>query len=148
MKKVGLYILVALFILTACGKKNTSIDITKLSEDLLAHVPFIDELTQVDEKTVEHLYSIDNAVSEAVYIGSGATAEEIAIFQFASEEDADHALLSVQQRILDQKEAFESYIPMEVKRLDNAVLEKQGCYIILCVSDGTEAEKIIHNYLS
>lgn len=147
MKKVGLCILVTLFALTACGKKNISIDMTKLSEDLLAGVPFTDELTQVDEETVEYLYSIDNAVSEIVYIGSGATAEEIAVFQFASEEEAAQALPSVERRIADQKEGFESYIPLEVKRLENAVLEKQGCYIILCVSDGTEAEDIIHGYL-
>ncbi len=148
MKKIRLCFFIMIFLLTACGKKNTSIDIIKLSEDLLENVPFTDELTMADEKTVEHLYSIDNAVSEVVYIGSGATAEEIAIFQFASEEDADNALPSVQKRITDQKEGFESYIPIELKRLDNAVLEKQGCYIILCVSDGTEAEEIIRRYLS
>ena len=147
MKKVGLCIIAALFILTSCGKENVSIDITQLSKDLLSGVPFTDELTQADEKTIEHLYSIDNAVSEIVYIGSGATAEEIAIFQFASEEEADQALPFVQQRIADQKESFEAYIPLEVKRLDNALLEKQGCYIILCVSDGTEAEEIVHGYL-
>lgn len=149
MKKtrIYLYAVILALLMAACGKNDATIDIAGLSEELLEGVPFSDELNRADEKTVARLYSIDNAVSQEVYVGSGATAEEIAIFRFESEGEADAALRAVQQRVAGQRESFRSYVPKEVQRLDNAVLKKWGCYVILCVSEGTEAEAIINQYL-
>ena len=44
----------------------------------------------------------------------------------------------------DQAESFRDYIPEETKRVENAVLEQRGKYVILCVSgDPDKAEEII-----
>lgn len=89
------------------------------------------------------LYGIDAAVQSSVYISSGATAEEIAVFEFETEEDCKEAVSLAEQRIEDQKEAFASYVPKEVKRLDGAVVKQYGRFLAVCVcDDGRKAEEL------
>ena len=112
----------------------------KLAEDLA----FEDELTLADEDMAGMLYGIDAAVQSSVYISSGATAEEIAVFEFETEEDCKEAVSLAEQRIEDQKEAFASYVPKEVKRLDGAVVKQYGRFLAVCVcDDGRKAEELL-----
>ncbi len=146
MKKLLLLpaILLSLFFISCNQEKE--IDINQLSSELLQNVTFEDELTQIDAATTAKLYHIENAVNQFVYISSGATAEEIAVFEFSSKDDAAKAVQAAQERLAGQKESYESYMPKEVQKLDNAVLKQTGRYLILCVADGTEAENIINKY--
>lgn len=112
----------------------------KLAEDLT----FEDELTLADEDMAGMLYGIDTAVQSSVYISSGATAEEIAVFEFETEEDCKEAVSLAEQRIEEQKEAFASYVPKEVKRLDGAVVKRYGRFLAVCVcDDGRKAEELL-----
>lgn len=149
MKKFLSTIIILVFAisLTACGGKNTQIDIDALADDLIEKVSFADELTKVDQNTVEKIYNINYAVAQNVYISSGATAEEIAIFEFKNEEDADKALEAANQRIDEQMQSFKDYIPKEVKKLEDAIVKKHNKYLIICISDGTEAEDVIDEYV-
>lgn len=150
MKK---YLYTIIFMLTsltlsACGAKDTKINIEELSSDLISNVKFEDEMTQISEQTVESLYNINYAVLQQVYISSGATAEEIAIFELKDENDADKALEAVKQRIEVQKQDFKTYIPKEVLKLDHAIVKKLGRYVIVCVSgDEDEADIIINSHV-
>lgn len=149
MKKYLYTIIFMLIILTlsACGAENTSINIEELSADIINNVEFADEMTQINEKAVESLYNINYAVSQQVYISSGATAEEVAIFKLKDENDADKALAAVKQRIENQKQDFETYIPEEIHKLENAIVKKAGQYVIVCISDGDKADEIINSYI-
>lgn len=101
-------------------------------------------LTLADEDMAGMLYGIDAAVQSSVYISSGATAEEIAVFEFETEEDCKEAVSLAEQRIEDQKEAFASYVPKEVKRLDGAVVKQYGRFLAVCVcDDGRKAEELL-----
>lgn len=133
--------------LCACGAENTKINIEELSADLISNVEFADEMTLINEKTIENLYNIDYAVSQQVYMGSGATAEEVAVFELKDENDANKALDAVKQRIEVQKQDFETYIPAEIPKLENAIVKKIGQYVIVCISDGKEADEIINGYI-
>ena len=148
MKKV-LIAVVAIMVLamSACGKKEVKVDVEELSQKLVDEVSFEDELTQVDDMAIENLYGIDNAVNQRVYVSSGATAEEIAIFEFENTEDAKTGKTAALKRIEDQKDSFEFYIPEEVKRLDNAYVKEVGNYVIVCVAEGDDAETIIDEYI-
>ena len=149
MKKY-LYTVVFVFMiltLSACGAENTKINIEELSADLISNVEFADEMTLINEKTVESLYNINYAISQQVYISSGATAEEVAVFELKDENDADKALDAVNQRIETQKQDFKTYIPEEIPKLENAIVKKVGQYVIVCVSSGDEAGEIIDRYL-
>lgn len=154
MKTLKRIFLVLLSILTVttlfgCSAPNNAIniDIDALSTELLKKAEFEDELNIIDDNMVKKLYNVDNYVKASVYLGSGATAEEIAVFEFDSEKTAADGLEKAKIRIEEQKSGFESYIPKEIPKLDNAVVKQSGKYVIVCVSNGNMAEKIIAQYI-
>lgn len=130
------------------GQKDTNdIDIVDLSDQLLKGAEFEDELSAVDDTTVKKLYNIDNYVKASVYISSGATAEEIALFEFENKETTEDGMKKATDRIEEQKSDFESYIPKEIPKLDNAVIRQSGRYLLVCVSNSDKAEEIITQYI-
>lgn len=149
MRKLVIAVLLALSMaaVTACSSKEEKVDVEAMAGELAEKVSFEDELNLTDTETGEKLYGIDGAEKSFVYVSSGATAEEIGVFEFESTKDAKEGAKKVQDRIAQQKEDFGSYIPKEVKRLDNAVIRQSGCYVVVCVSDDREAEKIISQYM-
>lgn len=139
-------LLAAALLLCACGDKPQEIDAGALAQELYEKVTFADELSPAPDGAAERLYSISNAENACIYIGSGATAEEIAVFEFADESSAKQALELAQARIEKQREDYASYIPEEVKKLDNALAERNGNYVVVCVAEGGEAEEIVSAY--
>lgn len=125
-------------------KDGKQADAGVIGKKLAEALAFEDELTLADEDMAGMLYGIDAAVQSSVYISSGATAEEIAVFEFETEEDCKEAVSLAEQRIEDQKEAFASYVPKEVKRLDGAVVKQYGRFLAVCVcDDGRKAEELL-----
>lgn len=123
-----------------------SVDLGVIADELLKNAGFADELNQADADTVEKLYGISGAKEAVVYISSGATAEEIALFSFETEKEAEQAEELAKARISEQKESFGSYVPEEVKKLDNAVIRRSGSRLAVCVADGGAAEEILSKY--
>ena len=146
-KQILAVLTAALMLLTlfSCGGSETpsSVDLDTLAKDLLAGGSFEDALAQIDDGTIAMLYGIDNAVEQVVYIGSGATPEEIALFSFGSQADAEAGFALAQMRIADQKEQFSDYNSWEMPKLDDAVVKQYGTYVVLCVSGDSRAEAIL-----
>ena len=138
-----------LFTLISCGggETNESVDLAALAQTLLADGSFDDALAQIDDDTVTMLYGIDNAVEQVVYIGSGATPEEIALFSFATAAEAEAGFALAQMRIADQKEAFSDYNAWEMPKLEDAVVKQYGTYVVLCVSGDSSAAAILEEKL-
>ena len=130
----------------ASGNDTAVMDIDALSKALLENIEFEDELTLLDDAMVGRLYDIEDYVSARVYIGSGATAEEIAVFEFDSREKAAAGLKVAVGRVEEQREDFAGYLPGELKKLDNAVAGQYGRYVILCVSGDDSARELIAKY--
>ena len=149
MRKAALVWAVLLLALSisACGGKTQAVDVDQLAGELLEQVAFEDELTELDESMVAALYGVENAQEQKVYLSGGATAEEVAVFRFATEEEAQAALAVLEQRLESRRTDFANYMPDEAARLDNAVLERSGCFVALCVSAGDTAKEIISSYL-
>ena len=149
MRKAALVWAALLLALTisACGGKTQAVDVDQLAGELLEQVAFEDELTELDESMVAALYGVENAQEQKVYLSGGATAEEVAVFRFATEEEAQAALAVLEQRLESRRTDFANYMPDEAARLDNAVLERSGCFVALCVSAGDTAKEIISSYL-
>ncbi|QUH30571.1 DUF4358 domain-containing protein [Vallitalea guaymasensis] len=139
---------IGLFTLVGCGgkDKDITIDISALAGDLTSKIEFQDDLTKIEGNSIESIYQIDYAVSSEVYVSSGATAEEVAVFELKDETEADNAYKAAGERIDAQKQAFESYVPEEMEKLDNAVVKKVGKYVIVCVANDNTAEDIIGTY--
>lgn len=136
-----------LFTLFSCDGKETTgtVDLETLAETLLADGSFSDALARIDDDTVTHLYGIDNAVEQYVYIGSGATPEEIALFAFATEAEAEAGFALARMRIADKREEFTDYNAWEMPKIDAAVVKQYGTYVVLCVSADDRAEGILRD---
>lgn len=148
MKKMFVLMAAMALLLSGCSAKSPELDINQLAGSLMEGVEFQDELSIVEADTAKMLYGIENFTEARVFIGSGATAEEIALFSFENPEDAKAAVEKAEQRLAEQREDFASYIPEEVKRLDNAVVKQAGNYLAVCVSGGGEAKEIISEYMN
>lgn len=153
MKKLIALILAGTFLLlSACGvpadTEDIQIDMEALANTLLESELFGETLNKADDGIAEMLYDIDGASAALVYIGSGAVADELALFEFANEADAKSAISSAEARIAAQKDSFAAYIPEEVPKLDHAVLETYGRYLIVCVSGEDGASEIISDYFA
>lgn len=142
-------VIISLFAFVGCKSedKEVTLNISDLATDLNEKIEFVDDLTKIDDSSIETIYAIDYAEASEVYVSSGATAEEIAVFELKDEDDADKAYKACEERIETQKEAFETYIPEEMEKLDNAVVKKVGKYVIVCVADNNTAEDIISTYV-
>lgn len=74
---------------------------------------------------------------------SGAYPDEIAVFRFNSEADAQNARSSVEDRLESQKKTYKDYTPEEYYKLEDAVIEQSGEWLIyLVTSDNAKAKDI------
>lgn len=143
-----LIIIISGILLFTNKDKDITIDINKISEDIMENIKFEDELNKVDNDTVAKLYDINNATSQLVYMSSGATAEEIAIFEFGNKEECKIALEKANKRIEEQKQNFKDYMPKEMKKLENAIIKNKNKYLIVCITNNQEKiEKILNRYI-
>ena len=128
------------------NKENIQINIDELSQKLIAGDIFTDELTKVNSDIIMKDYSFtSDEIKEIVsYQGSGATSEELVILQVNDKSFLDSVKNKINTRLEERKEAFESYLPEEVFKIDDKLLEIEGNYVILCISnDSDTANKII-----
>lgn len=147
MKKLALFCLagILLLALAGCGNSDVTIDVQKLADGLKSGVTFKDDLAAMPDSVFETYYEVEDGdiVQKAVYAGGGGTAEEIAVFEAKDEDAAGRLKEAAEQRIADQKENFENYVPGELTKLNNPVLEVKGKYVILCVCDNPEEARAI-----
>ena len=144
------FLAVLTFTFAGCGaKKDVELDIDALASDLVSGIVFDDEMSIIDDGMIPMIYSNGEVYDDAVlYMGSGATAEEIAVFECENDTRAKGALEEAKSHIESQIISYEDYIPAEVQRLEQAVVRQAGRYVIVAVTgDPDEAEKIIDNHL-
>lgn len=151
MKNIGkiiISILILSFLILGCSKQtDVKVNMESLVNELIEKIDFEDELNKVNDiNTINMLYDIKDAKNIILYISSGATAEEIGVFEFENEDLAKEGLKKVKQRIENQKVNFDGYMPLEIKKLDNAITKRIANYVVICVADNNEAKKIIDKY--
>lgn len=144
--------------LTACGNgeaDNNSVqegsDATtkmpapgEVAEQLLSGVTFEQELSQLTDEEITFYITVEDGVDGVMYMSSGSTAEEIAVFEAPDKNVAAAMLSNAKDFLSDQRSSFEDYIPEEAKRIDDAVVEQKGNYVVICVSgDSATAKSVI-----
>lgn len=149
-KRVAMMI-VLIVALVGCGKKEetVTIDVDQLADQLKDGIEFQDEMNVVDGEMFPLLYDVEESsvVRNKVYVSSGATAEEIFVAEATDTQAASDIKKVLEQHIEDQKSSFESYIPEEMVKLKDPVLQVKGNYVILCISNENDtANKIIEEY--
>lgn len=145
MKKIVLISLILLLV-SGCGKETTSFNPNDLANELLKEVDFDDELT-LFAGDISKIYDMPEVEDYLIYIGSGATAEEIAIITLKNSSDEEDVKAALEKRVEEQKQNFANYVPEEVSRLEKSIIKSNEKYVVLCVSSDNQAEKIIDKYI-
>ena len=133
--------------LCGCQKKEEAEakapDPSLLSGQLLEGIAFQDKLEATEKDaalTVLGLESYEDQIAGcAVYLGTGATAEEVVVLQTGDEKGAKevHALLK-ENHLPRLKEDFQDYAPAEVPKIEDAALYSKGKTVALCISPDSE----------
>ena len=127
--------------LAGCSKNEGTLDVQKAADALKAGVTFKDELAPPADAAFATLYDVKD--EDVVYVSSGATAEEIAVFEAKDADAAARVKTAVDQRIADLKEGFENYVPGEMTKLNNPVVEVKGKYVLLCICDKPDEARTV-----
>lgn len=128
-----------------CGSRKTGaeINVDSAAQKILSEVEFEDELAMIDSEAITYLYGTDDSEDAAVYMGSGATAEEIAVFDAGDGDGGEEILEIVKKHVADQIESYRYYVPSEVARLENAVIRREGRYVFLCITKDTAKARAV-----
>lgn len=147
-------IVMCLSVMVGCSSsdKEKVIDTTGLVNDVMENVKFKDDLIKIDtDDILYNLYDLnrDEIKSYTVYVSStGATAEEIAVFEAKNKMDAEKVLSAVKERVDDLRFGFEGYVPEEILSIDNAVIKQEGKYVMLGIGNDYETiNEIFDKYI-
>ena len=134
-------------VLCACGGGGAAepFDPASTASALLDSGAFSENLEQLDQDVACMLYGIDESTvtGSAVYGSTGATAEEVAVFTLTDETAAQAAKTALETRVAAQKTALESYLPVEIVKLDAAIIEQRGSSVLMVVAADAEAAQAV-----
>lgn len=151
MKRFSLALLLvcmAFGVFSGCGQntKPVEYDLTALSSQLEQSGAFSDILSPVTKDIAASFYGFDSTeVTECVVLCSTcATTEEIALFKCMNEEAATKLEANASARVEKQRTTYESYAPLEMPKLDDAIVKQNGLYVFYIVSaDYSKAQAVL-----
>ncbi len=151
MKRICLIVLAACVVFGAfsgCGQKAESVDydLAALSSQLMDSGAFTDFLSPISKEIAASFYGFEDAdvTDSSVLCSTGATTEEIGLLKCANEEAAAKIFANAKARVETQRAIYESYAPLEMPKLDNAIVTQNGLYVFYIVSaDYTKAQAVL-----
>lgn len=151
MKRISLTLLAACMIfgaLSGCGQKAEPVeyDLAALSSQLMESGAFSDFLSPIGKEIAASFYGFEDAdVTEcSVLCSTGATTEEIGLFKCTNEESAKKIFANAQARVETQRSIYESYAPLEMPKLDDAIVTQNGLYVFYIVSaDSAKVQAVL-----
>ena len=156
-KKIWILLIIVVIIAIVLGivfiqknKKDIQINIQVMANRIVGSATFEDQLAQADSEMVmnDYTFTSDEINDLVSYQGSGATSEELVILQVKDKSKINSVKEKINTRLSETREAFESYLPKEVGKIDNNILRVEGNYIILCIANDTNTvNKIINEYI-
>lgn len=126
---------------TEAPAKAETIDINNACDGIFGKIKFDDALAKLDPEAVKYRYGFESDIPAAVYAGSGATAEEVAVFDAGSDEAGEALFDDMKTYIDEQIVSYRDYVPAEVARLEKAIIDREGRYVVVCVTADTENAK-------
>lgn len=136
--------LVLVIAMTGCGQSKT-LSADELANKLANEIRFESEMNVVDAEVFSTMYPIksEDVVFQKTYISTGYTAEEISVVECSTIEAAGRVKKAFETRVAYQMQSFQNFMPDELTKLQNAVIEIQGKNVILCISNETDKAKKI-----
>lgn len=126
--------------LAACGQgSELELNIDEFGEELYSAGKFSESLYPIDESVAQGLYGVDAGTRCWARTGTGATAEELAVFETADADSASALAEKLRTRNEERMDSYAGYIPEEVPKLESAVILSGGRYVVLCVAEDSSA---------
>ena len=148
MKKIALILCsLMLVICSACSSQQPAahdLNMTDLAEKLKTSGAFEENISSTMEpiradRAVDMFGASEEDVKDAVYYTCvGATAAEILIFECTDEQAAQRVYDLAEPHLENLQTTYESYAPEEAKKVENAVKELYGRYVIVVVSSNAD----------
>jgi len=163
MKKTLLIILLSALVLSSCNliksgdsetsavvteaqtkqMQESSIDVFDAAQKIVDKANFDIALDRIDEANVPYISgyaSLPEGTRCAVYMAAGANAEEVAVF---ASDDTTAVTNAIKNHIQLQSEAFSSYKPDDVPKLENAIIYSKNDIVVLVVTGDTALAKSV-----
>ena len=141
----------ALCVAAAGCSKQLILEPADALAQLKDEITFTDQMTDMDSESICRFYDVDTGLvnDSSAYVGSGATAESMAVFE-AVDADAAGSIADALRTFTDGWiDGYSDYKPEEVPKLESAVLEQNGVYVVFCVSaDNTAAKTAVQDLLN
>ncbi len=142
MKKIIVFIIAAALALSFFGcAKSKSYDANELADALNLGLEFGEALEKSDAEVAYSIYAIDPELctDAALYLGSGATADEIAVFNCKDKESVEMVVAAANDRLNYLHEGYSSYGPAEVPKIDAANVITEGLTVVVCICENPDA---------
>ena len=111
---------------------------------------FVDSLTPIQQNALAKVVGVstDYVKSFTYEMGTGVTGEELGVITCDTEANAKKVLEQVKAHQEDYIKQYESYAPDAIPRMEGAVLEQKGVYVIYVAAENNDAaHKIVDKYL-
>ena len=131
---------------TTASEAKSDANAADVTAAVLDEIPINSAFEKSKESLEDYFDGLDvsTLADQSYYIcASGAYPDEIAVFRFDSEDSAKAALPAVEDRLDYQKSTYKDYTPDEYYKLEDAVIEQTGEWVIYTVtSDNAKAKEI------
>lgn len=165
--RLALTALLCCLVLAACGGSQKPFDPEATTAALVAEPGvFSEELERLETVIAQRQYALEGYLSTrqrkyppegyeqgrldevrvAAYRSTGATAEEVAVMAFPSEDQAKEYEAWAPTYLEEQREANVDYRPQEMPKLEGALLRRRGSTVLILVAADYEAAgKVLGN---
>ena len=136
---------------TAAGETKSDADASSIAKAVLDEIPIASAFEKKKDTLGDYFDDLNvDAIEDFNYTicASGAYPDEIAVFRFSSESDAEAAVPVMEARLEYQTKMYKDYTPDEVYKLEDAVIKQSGVWVwYLVTSNNTRADEIVRGQI-
>ncbi len=125
-------------------------DLKSVAEEIKNATTFEGEVGEANPAIIvkTHEINADGVINAYGWIGGGASAEEIVVFEMKSEEECKKAKEDLDKYVESRIKSFENYIPEEVPKLEKAfVFAKDKFAALVIAKEKGMAEEILEGFV-
>ncbi|MBQ2973408.1 MAG: DUF4358 domain-containing protein [Clostridia bacterium] len=144
MKKITAFFVAIsmIFAFSGCIKQETkTYDADIIADTLYAGLTFGESLEKSTAEAAYSIYGLDPSLctAAAIYVGSGATADEVAVFNCTDSIAAETVMQAINSRKEYLKEGYSDYGPDQVPKIEAAAIISSVNTVIMCICENPES---------
>lgn len=112
-----------------------------LAQSLVSEITYTAEMEQIPAEEIEWYVDLEEGVTGIMYMVSGVSCEEVAVFTAPDTDTAKAMVDNIEELLADQEDQNAAYDAKAAQRIQDAVIQQKGNYVILCVSDDSAKAK-------